>query len=106
MSERHFEIEASKDFMDYLQKEMLRIDFIDESVDLDDHGARDYIGTARIPLHPLIKHNSIDAEFAVKDENEQHCGRIKVMVAIHDAALTGYADGVSDEYSAKQTHNI
>jgi hypothetical protein len=55
MSEKIFEVEASKDYMDYLQGMNLKIDFIDESVDLEEHGARDYIGTARIGLHPLVK---------------------------------------------------
>jgi hypothetical protein len=51
MSEKRFEVESNQDFMDYLQKMVLKIDFIDESVDLEEQGARDYIGTAQIPLH-------------------------------------------------------
>ena len=60
--------------MDYLQKEVLRIDFIDESVDLDDHGARDYIGTARIPLRDLAVPKPIKGTFPIHNENNRQCG--------------------------------
>jgi len=58
-SQRTFEIEANKDFEDYLRKEVLKIELIDESVELTNDNTRDYIGTVRIPLIDLIKHKSL-----------------------------------------------
>jgi hypothetical protein len=106
MSEKHFEVESNKDFMDYLQKMNLKIDFIDESVDIEEHGAVDYIGTARIPLLPLIKHAAINGEFPVTNERGLPSGKIHVAIRIQDAALAGYVDGIDDQYSAGQTSTI
>lgn len=58
-SQRTFEVESNKDFEAYLQKETLKIELIDESVELTDATTRDYIGTVRIPLIDLVKHKSL-----------------------------------------------
>lgn len=39
----------SQDFLEYMKNSVLKIDFIDESVDLKE-GQDDYIGSVRIPL--------------------------------------------------------
>ena len=45
-----FEIDANAEFLAYIKNNVLKIDFIDESVDITQPGMRDYIGSARIPL--------------------------------------------------------
>ena len=37
---------------------VLKIDFIDESVDITEQGNRDYIGSARVPLRDLLQQPS------------------------------------------------
>lgn len=47
---RRFEVEVTPEFLNYMEKTVFKIDFIDESVEMSQAGARDYIGSARIPL--------------------------------------------------------
>ncbi len=49
---KQFEVELNEQLMDYMKTQVLKIDLIDESVELS-HGASDYIGSARIPLNLL-----------------------------------------------------
>jgi len=50
-----YEIEENKELLDYLKNQFLKIDFIDESVDLAaTPEANDYIGSVRIPLKEML----------------------------------------------------
>lgn len=47
---------------------MLVIDLLDEAVDIAQAGARDYIGSARIPLREAHVKGQIKGTFAILDE--------------------------------------
>lgn len=53
---------------------MLQIDLIDESVDMTATGARDYIGSVRIPLKEVLTKGSVESAFNVVDENLRNSG--------------------------------
>ena len=54
-----FEVEVNEQFMEYMKSQILKIDLIDESVDLSQPNANDYIGSVRIPLRELMLHEEI-----------------------------------------------
>lgn len=57
-STKRYEVEDTNELRDYMKKKMLRIDFIDESVDMDafkHNDMADYLGAVRIPLHTLLQ---------------------------------------------------
>ena len=45
---RKYEVEKGGEFDKYMAANVLKIDFIDESVDITQQGNRDYIGSARV----------------------------------------------------------
>jgi hypothetical protein len=47
-------------------------------------GARDYIGSVRIPLREVMIKGSIEGRFAVMDENRNQTGDLNVKIAIYD----------------------
>ena len=57
---KRFEVEANQQFLSYMKSQILQIHLIDESVDMTRPGSRDYIGTARIPLHEVITKQRIE----------------------------------------------
>lgn len=65
---KQFEIEASPEFLKYMRQTVLKIDFIDESVEMDQAGVKDYIGSARIPLSELLVKKSLQAEYPITDQ--------------------------------------
>jgi len=50
---------------------VLVIDLIDESVDMEQAGQRDYIGSVRIPLREVVIKGSVQGQFTVIDENRR-----------------------------------
>lgn len=50
-----------------MKKEVLKIDFIDESVDPTKTNENDYIGSVRIPLRDVINNDTIYDLFPVLD---------------------------------------
>jgi hypothetical protein len=80
---RQFEVELNDQLIDYVKSQVLKIDLIDESVDLA-HGASDYIGSVRIPLKALnITSNLIEElvdAFPVRDASGAETGRLEVKV--------------------------
>ena len=73
--------------IDYVKSQVLKIDLIDESVDLQ-HGASDYIGSARIPLKALNVASNVSEEIAdaypVRDASGVETGRIEVRISCRD----------------------
>jgi hypothetical protein len=95
-SQRTFEVEKNKDFDNYLQKETLKIELIDESIELNGEDIRDYIGTVRIPLVQLLKHGEINSQrFNVLDNLSQDnrvVGDLIVSIKVFDNSVEDYAD--------------
>ena len=107
-SQRTFEVEKNKDFDQYLSKETLKIELIDESVELTNDNTRDYIGTVRIPLGELLKHGKIgNQRYMINDDlsTDNSCvGELFVRVEIFDASVEDYADKMlqgGDTYNVK-----
>ena len=73
--------------MDYIKTQVLKIDLIDESVDLA-NGASDYIGSVRIPLKALNVTSNLLEEltdaFPVRDANGVETGRLEVKVGCRE----------------------
>jgi hypothetical protein len=89
-------VEKNKDFDNYLQKETLKIELIDESIELNGEDIRDYIGTVRIPLVQLLKHGEINSQrFNVLDNLSQDnrvVGDLIVSIKVFDNSVEDYAD--------------
>lgn len=72
---------------------VLKIDFIDESVDITQQGNRDYIGSARVQLKDLLQlpneRRKLEGEYKILDEHSRETGRVKIRLQIH--AKTEYA---------------
>ena len=71
--------------MNYVKNEVFKIDFIDESVEMHQDGARDYIGSARIPLKNLLTRGEISGDLEVRDEYGGITGKVNVRMTLHDA---------------------
>lgn len=73
--------------MDYIKTQVLKIDLIDESIDLA-NGASDYIGSVRIPLKALNVTSNLIEEitdaFPVRDANGVETGRLEVKVGCRE----------------------
>lgn len=56
-STKRYEVEQNKELLDYMKRQTLKIDFIDESVDIEAfkyNEMADYIGSVRFPLHRML----------------------------------------------------
>ena len=84
---RQYEVELNDQLMDYIKTQVLKIDLIDESVDLA-NGASDYIGSVRIPLKALNVTSNLFEEitdaFPVRDANGVETGRLEVKVGCRE----------------------
>jgi hypothetical protein len=80
-------VELNDQLLDYVKSQVLKIDLIDESVDLA-NGASDYIGSVRIPLKGLNVTSTMVEEindaFPVRDENGAETGRLEVKFSCRD----------------------
>ena len=61
---------------------ILKIDFIDESVEMTASGARDYIGSARIPLKNLLTQGSLEGDVEIRDEHSGITGKVRVRMTL------------------------
>ena len=64
---------------------MLVVDLIDEAVDISKPGARDYIGSSRIPLREAFVKGTVEGTFPVIDENRSQNGELKITISVVDA---------------------
>jgi len=90
-----FECEVNSQFMEYMRTQVLKIDLIDESVDLAQAGAKDYIGSVRIPLREVMLNEEVADNFPVRDENGVEVGRMEVKLACKD--YSPYPYGTADD---------
>jgi len=82
---KQFEVEQSPEFLHYMKNTFFKIDFIDESVEMTQDGARDYIGSARIPLQNLLSRGELVGDVEIRDEHAGITGRVMIRLTIHDA---------------------
>jgi hypothetical protein len=69
--------------MEYMKTQVLKIDLIDESVEMRE-GQSDYIGSVRIPLRELIMHDEIADNFPIVDDKGHENGRMEVKLNCKD----------------------
>ena len=66
---KHYEVELNQELVNYLNNQFLKIDFIDDNVDLENNPvANDYIGSARIPLKGMLTSDLFDQEVEITNE--------------------------------------
>ena len=66
---KHYEVKMNNDLIKYLNNQFLKIDFIDENVDLDaSPEANDYIGSARVSLKGMLTKDQIDQDLDIMNE--------------------------------------
>ena len=82
---KQFEVEQTPEFTNYMKSTIFKIDFIDESVEMHQEGARDYIGSARIPLQNLLSKGELSGDVEIRDEHSGITGKVSVKMTIHDA---------------------
>ena len=82
---KQFQVSQTSEFMNYMNSSVLKIDFIDESVEMEFAGARDYIGSARIPLKNLMSQGSLEGDVEIRDEHSGITGKVGVRMTIQDA---------------------
>mmetsp|Transcript_16383 Transcript_16383/g.11526 ORF Transcript_16383/g.11526 Transcript_16383/m.11526 type:complete len:136 (-) Transcript_16383:1886-2293(-) len=83
-STRRYEVDANGEFLDYMKNHTLKIDFIDDSVDIRQTSMRDYIGSARIDLRELLRKGKLDMNAPIIDDLRNQTGSVHVKLAIHD----------------------
>lgn len=84
-SKKQFEIEFSQEFQQYMTSQVLVINLIDEAVDITIPGARDYIGSVRIPLREILAKSTVAGQFPVVDESGQTTGELRLRISMQDA---------------------
>jgi hypothetical protein len=80
---KQFEVEVNEQFMEYMKSQVLKIDLIDESVEMKE-GQDDYIGSVRIPLREVLMNEEIADNFSVKDAMGRETGRMEVKLTCKD----------------------
>ena len=92
---KQFECEVNEQFMEYMKTQVLKIDLIDESVDISAQGGgqKDYIGSVRIALKELMIQEEFADNLPVRDEMGVESGRMEVRVSCKDHVQYPYATG-------------
>lgn len=83
-----------------MKKSVMLIDFLDESVDLSQQDAKDYIGSARVPLQELLAKGQLKFPAPIKDENGNECGKVTVKLVLRSAKQA------SDEAMMSTAHGM
>ena len=72
---QRYEVENTGELQDYFRNCFLKIDFIDDSVDITEPEANDYIGCVRIPLQQMLKQEMMDFDmYSILNEKSQQMG--------------------------------
>jgi hypothetical protein len=79
--------------MEYMKTQVLKIDLIDESVEMRE-GQKDYIGSARIPLRELMMSEEFADCLPVKDEYGNDAGSMEVRLSCKDYSPYPYSGNV------------
>ena len=89
---KQFQIEYNEQFIEYMKTQVLRIELIDESVDLSRAETKDYIGSVRIWLKELLSSPEIGDDYPVRDEAGQEAGHMRVRLSIRDVVPLAAVD--------------
>lgn len=82
---KQYQVAQTAEFTNYMNSSILKIDFIDDSVEMAAQGARDYIGSARIPLKNLMGQGQMEGDVEIRDEHSGITGKVRVRMTIQDA---------------------
>ena len=83
---KRYEMEYNQELTDYFMGQMLKIDFIDESVDLD--GGKepmDYIGSCRIPLKEMLKQDTLTDRFPIMNHKNMQMGQVELTLKYYNS---------------------
>lgn len=81
-STQRYEVDYTSDMLDYFKYETLRIDFIDESVDLRaNNEVDDYIGSARVKLSDLLETEMKEYKLPIKNAKGMQTGIVEVNIS-------------------------
>ena len=87
-STKRYEVEQNKELLDYMKRQTLKIDFIDESVDMEAfkyNEMADYIGSVRFPLHRMLQESSFQGKFEIVNMNKEVMGQVQLILKFVDA---------------------
>jgi hypothetical protein len=84
---RRYEVENNQDLHEYMKYQFLRIDFIDEAVELDrDQEVSDYIGSVRIPLKQLLENEIIGKKiYPIHNEKNLQTGDCEISLGFFNS---------------------
>lgn len=83
---KQFEVEDTSEFRSFMGSQVLKIDFMDESVDLRQKHLTDYIGSLRIPLKALLDRKQYVARVPIEDDMKRKAGECDVSLKLQDAS--------------------
>lgn len=86
--------------MEYMKSQVLKIDLIDESVEMKE-GQDDYIGSVRIPLREVLMNEELADNFPVKDAMGRETGRMEIKLTCKD--YNAYA---TSAYQGAEGHGV
>lgn len=85
---KHYQVESNRELVDYMKRQTLKIDFIDESVDMEAfkyNEMADYIGSVRFPLHRMLTENKFEGRFDIINMKNELMGQAEIIVKFVDA---------------------
>ena len=85
MHVKKYEVELDTEFINYMKKSFLKIDFMDDAVDLTQH-LKDCIGCVRIPLVTILEKGSFDKKIPITDELNRHAGEVEISIKMYDSS--------------------
>lgn len=102
-SSKQYQVENTAQFRQYMETQVLVIDLIDEAVDISRPGARDYIGSVRVPLREALVKGQIMGTFPVIDENRAQNGELRLQISLMDAPSFDESQLLGEESRMAQT---
>ena len=79
---KRYEVENNQELVDYFKFQYLKIDFIDEGVDLIEEAKLnrfgDYIGSVRIPLKDLLTKETVKGYFSITNHQNKEMGTAEI----------------------------
>jgi len=85
---KHYQVESTKELHDYMEKQFLKIDFIDEAVDMDafkQNEMADYIGSVRFPLKTMLQQTQYEGLCPIINMENQKMGTAEIILKYVDA---------------------
>lgn len=78
---KHYQVDYNKELIDYMKRQTLKIDFIDESVDMEAfkyNEMADYIGAVRFPLHRMLAEKKFEGRFDIINLKNEVTGQAEI----------------------------